>query len=488
MPRATYLAIAVIGTLYVITSWILVGTNGGTNAGGGGRRRPRQLDPQRVRERARRPVGAPGQLAAAHQPARDRHRTAQHVVPLPARFGREGVLPPALARTHRVARRPSSPASSRSSLVVVVAGAYALAGADPYLNLGSQIAGVGSLGGDRADGDVLVLGAVLLPPPRRLPPVAAPVAPVLAGLALLFFAFLIVDNYALVSGSTSSRQRDAVCPGLWPRSVSSSVSGGRSRRQLDALECRRGRRGAALPSPPIRRFPRVCFRCADRDPDDSADLVRGASRPPVAGGIGRPRTPAPARGGHSAPEITTGRRPCARGGRTGWGHGAGDWSGRAPEERAARRCAPRRPARHPGRGARGRARQELGIPIATAAGFAGRPGRRGRGDRRCRPAGAGGRGPQTRAGRVERCGCRGGRRRCWRLERPGIAGGDQARQRAGGRLSGDAQAVRERGADGRALVEALVRPGLGAGAAQVVAGDAREGQPARGDAGRRSRA
>jgi amino acid transporter len=204
VPRATYLAIAVIGTLYVVTSWILVGTNGGTGAGD-----VAAADPGNFTLNAFAGVLGGGSVHLANWLLLTSllaivialHSMSSRYL---LAFGREGVLPSALARTHRERQTPVVAGVVQVVLTAVVAGAYALVGADPYLNLGSQMAGVGSLA-------VIVLMAMCsFSVPfffrRRADfrPLQHAVAPVLAGLALAFFAFLIVDNYGLITGSTSS--------------------------------------------------------------------------------------------------------------------------------------------------------------------------------------------------------------------------------------------------------------------------------------------
>src|SRR5690606_5578422 len=61
-------------------------------------------------------------------------------------FGREGVLPRRLGETHPRRRTPYVAACVQAGFVAVVVAIYALAGAEPYLDLGNQTAGVGALG------------------------------------------------------------------------------------------------------------------------------------------------------------------------------------------------------------------------------------------------------------------------------------------------------------------------------------------------------
>lgn len=204
VPRATYMAIALIGTLYVITSWVIVATNGGTNAGA-----VAAEDPGNYTLNAFSSVLGSGSTTVANWLLLSSllavlmalHNMSSRYL---LAFGRERVLPGWLAETHPVHQTPRNAGITQAVLVTVVAVAYALAGADPYINMGSQMAGFGSL-------SVIMLMAVCsfsVPfyfrargPLRMWHHV---IAPVIAGLALSYFAFLVIDNYALVTGSSSN--------------------------------------------------------------------------------------------------------------------------------------------------------------------------------------------------------------------------------------------------------------------------------------------
>jgi amino acid transporter len=120
-------------------------------------------------------------------------------------FGREGVLPRALGRTHPTRQTPAVAGLTQALLTGVVVAAYAFRGADPYLDLSAQTAGVGSLA-------VIVLMAVCsfsVPAyfsrsGQGVRPWHHVIAPVGAGCALGYFAYLVVDNYELITGSTST--------------------------------------------------------------------------------------------------------------------------------------------------------------------------------------------------------------------------------------------------------------------------------------------
>lgn len=203
VPRATYAAIAFVGTLYVVTTWILVGTNGGVDAGAIAAKDPGMFTFDAISST----LGGWSTglvswllltsllavLMALHNMA-SRYLMA---------FGREGVLPRALGRTHPRFQTPYVAAITQAAVIALFAAVYVIAGADPYLNLGSQTAGVGTLA------VICLMATCSFSVPfffaRRGPlrPWHHVIAPVTAGLALAFFAFLIVNNYALVSGSTS---------------------------------------------------------------------------------------------------------------------------------------------------------------------------------------------------------------------------------------------------------------------------------------------
>lgn len=203
VPRATYAAIALVGTLYVITTWLVVGTRGGADAG-----ELAAADPGSYLFGAFDQVlgGWSGHvttwllltslmavLMALH------NMSSRYLMAL----GRERVLPAPLARTHPKHKTPHVAAFVQAGLTAACALGYVLVDADPYLDLGSQTAGVGTLA------VVCLMAACSFSVPfyfaRRgsLSLWHHLIAPVLAGVVLTYFAYLIVSNYSVVSGSTS---------------------------------------------------------------------------------------------------------------------------------------------------------------------------------------------------------------------------------------------------------------------------------------------
>lgn len=203
VPRATYMAIALIGSVYVFTAWILVGTNGGMDAGKVAAESPGTftLDAfASVLGKDSLHVANWLLLSSLLAVLMALHNMSSRYL---MAFGREGVLPRALSHTHPVHQTPVVAGITQASLTVIVVAVYLLADADPYVDLGSQMAGVGSLA-------VIVLMSLcsfsvpfFFAQRGPLRPWHHVVAPVVAGASLAYFAYLVVDNYSLVTGSTS---------------------------------------------------------------------------------------------------------------------------------------------------------------------------------------------------------------------------------------------------------------------------------------------
>jgi amino acid transporter len=119
-------------------------------------------------------------------------------------LGRGGVLPPLLGRTHRAHRSPhvASVAQSAGALVVLVV--FMLAGADPFTEVYAWLVGVGTVG-------VLVLQAavalVVVVFFRRTGldrrPWHTVVAPLLGAAGLIYAIVMSVRHFGVLTGSTS---------------------------------------------------------------------------------------------------------------------------------------------------------------------------------------------------------------------------------------------------------------------------------------------
>jgi amino acid transporter len=204
VPRATKLAIALIGVVYLLTSWSLIAAAGAETAPAAALADPGNF----VFNTAGSILGGwsvhvmswllltsmIAVLFALHGMA-TRYLMA---------FGREGILPKALARTHSRFKTPHIAACVQAGVIAVAVLGYSVAGADPYLDLGNQTAGLGALGviALMAVTSVAVIGFFLRRPDRHW--WTHLVAPALAAIGLTIAVFLIVDNYALLTGSDSA--------------------------------------------------------------------------------------------------------------------------------------------------------------------------------------------------------------------------------------------------------------------------------------------
>ena len=146
IPRAIYYSLLVVGGFYVLTSWVVVGGIG----------------PSTVESTAKSELGMLlftlntryvtawvtdvmavllctsvfASMLALHNAA------ARYMFAL----GRERLLPRALGRLHPRRYAPSTASATQTVITVLVVGGFALAGLDPYLNLGASMAGLGTLG------------------------------------------------------------------------------------------------------------------------------------------------------------------------------------------------------------------------------------------------------------------------------------------------------------------------------------------------------
>lgn len=203
VPRATMLGIVFIGAVYLFSSWAIIAGSGGTDAQAVALEEPGLF----VFAAAESMLGEwaghvmswllltslIAVLMALHNMA-TRYLMA---------FGREGVLPKAFGRTHPRFQTPHVAACAQALFVLVVVVGYSLAGADPYLDLGNQTAGLGTLGliALMAITSVAVIGFFWKRHDRHW--WTHIVAPALAAVSLAVVCYLILDNYALLTGSTS---------------------------------------------------------------------------------------------------------------------------------------------------------------------------------------------------------------------------------------------------------------------------------------------
>ncbi|MFA4929125.1 MAG: APC family permease [Patulibacter sp.] len=146
VPRATYAAVAIVGTFYVLTSWSLLAAYGGErslaiageNPGGYVFGLTDQFIGSAVTDitNVLTVTSAFAAVLAFHNAA------ARYFFAL----SRDGFLPAALSRTHPRHGSPYVAGMTQVAVLVVIVGGFAIAGLDPLLNLSTAMTGFGAVG------------------------------------------------------------------------------------------------------------------------------------------------------------------------------------------------------------------------------------------------------------------------------------------------------------------------------------------------------
>ena len=204
VPRATYLALAIIASFYALTSWALVagfGADGVVKAAAG--------DPAGfVFVANAQYVGGFTNdlmqilictsmfavLLAFH------NASARYIFAL----SRDGLLPRPLARTHPRHGSPYLASAVQLTVTAIAVVACAVGGLDPLLGIGAAFAGLGTLAIIVLQGiaSFSVVGYFSRRPDRHV--VKTIVAPLLGGLGLAAAAIQVVHNYSSLTGVTST--------------------------------------------------------------------------------------------------------------------------------------------------------------------------------------------------------------------------------------------------------------------------------------------
>ena len=204
VPLATYASVVVIGVVYIFTSWAVVGGVGVS-----------QIVPVAGKQLGNLFFGLSGQyldgfattvmqillctsmfgaVLALHN-ASNRYMYA---------LGREGVMPSWLGSVHRRHGAPHRACAVQTVLTTAVVAAFAVAGLNPYVNLATSMLGIGTLGIVilQAAAAASVLGFFRRHPDRHW--WRTGLAPLLGLAGLVTTAVLLVRNFALVTGTTST--------------------------------------------------------------------------------------------------------------------------------------------------------------------------------------------------------------------------------------------------------------------------------------------
>jgi amino acid transporter len=200
VPRATYGAVILISTFYMITSWAMI--SGASDPVGGASGDPANFAFDQIRHY----LGSFGYHAAQILVLTSFAGCALGIHNAASRYffalGRDGVLPRALGETNRH-RSPGIATITQISIAAIIIAIFAIAGADPYLTLGTSMAALASLG--ILFLQMMVCLAVIGFFRRRDDGTiwSSIVAPTLGALGMAGAIVLILVNYDLV-GHTSS--------------------------------------------------------------------------------------------------------------------------------------------------------------------------------------------------------------------------------------------------------------------------------------------
>jgi amino acid transporter len=200
IPRATYVAVLVLGTLYVLSSWCLI----------------LAISPDNVKETA---AADPGRLVTgiAAQYLGVVGRDMLNLLTVTSLFAaalcffnniaryffalaRDGLIPQQLGKVHPVHGSPYVACVLLTAVLVIVIGAFALAGLDPLLNLATSLSSMGAVG------LMLLLTTTSLSIPlfflrRGEYSLAKTAAPLISGLLIATATYLSLVNYSALTGT-----------------------------------------------------------------------------------------------------------------------------------------------------------------------------------------------------------------------------------------------------------------------------------------------
>lgn len=200
VPLATYISIAVVAIFYGLTSWITVGTIGVDNVRTAAADQLGDLLLNLIAEHLG-PLAADVVtvllLTSLFATLLACHNSTNRLV---FALGRDGVLPRRFGRVHPRHGSPSRASLLQTTVNVVVIGAFAAAGLDPYLTLSVSMSGLGTLGliALQAATAFAVIGFFRTRPDRRL--WRTGISPLLGGAGLTAAVILIVVHYPALTG------------------------------------------------------------------------------------------------------------------------------------------------------------------------------------------------------------------------------------------------------------------------------------------------
>jgi len=202
IPRATYIAVVVVGAFYFVTAWCL-----STSVGSSSVAAVAMADPGHfVTDRASEHLGWVGSGAFSILVLTSGFAATLGLFNNATRYvyalARDGVLPRRFAKTHPRYGSPRVAGTFLGALLIAVIGVAALLRLDPLLNISTSLVGLGSVGLMA----LLATTALVVPiyfARRNVYGLGTTVAPALGGLVIASATWLAVDNYSALTGVES---------------------------------------------------------------------------------------------------------------------------------------------------------------------------------------------------------------------------------------------------------------------------------------------
>lgn len=201
IPRATYAAVLVLGTLYVLSSWCLVLAISPDDV-----KATAAADPGRlVTGIAGRYLGVVGRNLLNFLTVTSLFAAGLGFFNNIARYffalARDGLIPKPLGKVHPVHGSPHVACLLLTAILAIVIGAFALAGLDPLLTLSTSLSSMGAVG------LMLLLATTSLSIPlfflrRGEYSLAKTAAPLTSGLLIAVATYLSLANYPALTGTT----------------------------------------------------------------------------------------------------------------------------------------------------------------------------------------------------------------------------------------------------------------------------------------------
>lgn len=205
VPRATYVAVVLIGVFYALSTWAIGLAHGSDSVQQAATTDPANfvfaVNTQYVGQWSTVVMNVL-LITSSFAVLVAFHNTLSRYI---FALGRSGVLPRPFGRTHARFQSPHRASVLVTAVTLVVVGLFMLAGADPYANLYAWLIGLGTLGVLVMQGatSIAVLAFFLKKKRDEFRLWSSAIAPVLGGIGLAGAAYLAVVNWNLLTGATS---------------------------------------------------------------------------------------------------------------------------------------------------------------------------------------------------------------------------------------------------------------------------------------------